>query len=184
MSEVLNELDEKCKKSVEHFKQELLKMRGSRANTGLVENLQIDYYGSRVPLNQVGLINAPEPRLLTVQVYDQGAVELVEKAIMQSNLGLNPSRDGNLIRIAVPALNEERRKKLIKALHSMAEEAKVSVRRNRKDAIDMLKKQEKDKEISEDELRKLTDEVQKFVDKSVDEISKLMEAKEKEMMEV
>lgn len=184
MSEVIKELEEKCRKSVEHFKAELKKMRGARANTGLVENIHVDYYGSRTPLNQLALINAPEPRLLTVQVYDQGAVELVEKAIMQSNLGLNPSRDGTIIRIAIPALNEERRKELIKSLHGMCEEGKIAVRRNRKEAIDALKKLEKDKEISEDDSRKQSEIIQKTVDKAIEEVSKLMEVKEKEMMEV
>ena len=159
-------------------------MRSGRASTALLEGLHVDYYGTSVPLMQLGMVNAPEPRLLTVQIYDRGAVDAVEKAIQSSELGLNPSRDGNLLRIVIPSLTEERRKDLIKKLHKMGEEAKVAIRNHRRDQIDFLKKQEKDKAISEDDLRKASEDVQKVTDKYTSEIDHVLAAKEKEMMEV
>ncbi|MCB0335516.1 MAG: ribosome recycling factor [Bdellovibrionales bacterium] len=181
---VKNELESRGKKSIEHFKQELSRMRTGRASTSLLGGIIVEYYGSDVPLQQLGMVSAPEPRMLTVQVYDAGAVESIEKAIMQSDLGLNPSRDGNLIRVAIPVLTEERRRDLVKALHKMAEEAKIAVRSLRRDAIDELKKKEKDKEISEDQMRKGQDDLQKVTDSLVKEIDHLLQAKEQEMMEV
>ena len=184
MSGKYNDLEGKCKKTAEHFKTDLGRLRGGRATTSLLAGVQVEYYGSRVPLIQLGMISAPEPRLLTIQVYDRGAVEAVEKAIQQSELGLNPSRDGSLVRIAIPALTEERRKDLIKKLHKMAEEAKVTIRNHRRESMDFLKKQEKDKAISADDLRRGSDDIQKITDKSTAEIDSLLQAKEKEMMDV
>jgi ribosome recycling factor len=184
MSGQYEQLQGHCQKTVEHFKRDLSKMRSGRAQTGLVENVMVDYYGTSVPLIQLGMINTPEPRLLTIQVYDANAVASVEKAIMQSDLGLNPSRDGNLIRLLIPALTDERRKELVKKLHKLAEEARVSMRNHRRDAIDLLKKQEKDKEITEDQLHRGQTEIQKITDKFISEIDSLLEVKEKEMLEV
>lgn len=178
------ELKDKCEKTVEQFKKELGKMRSGRASASLIEGLKVDYYGSPVPLQQLGSISVPEPRMLTVQVFDASAADGIEKAILQSDLGLNPSRDGNLIRITVPALTEERRKQVIKQLHKEAEDFRVTVRNHRREAIDLLKKQQKNKEISEDDLRKAQESVQKVTDQHVAEIDKLLEEKEKEMMEV
>lgn len=163
---------------------ELGRFRTGRAHAALLEGVQVEYYGSRVPLIQMGLINAPEPRLLTVQVYDAGAVENVDKAIRQADLGLNPSRDGNLIRIAIPPLNEERRKESVKTLHKLAEENKVTLRNHRREQMDELKQQEKDKELSQDEFRRASDEVQKINDKYIAEIDQMLQAKEKEILEV
>jgi len=184
MSGKYGDLEGKCRKTVEHFKVELGRLRGGRATTSILEGIQVDYYGSRVPLLQLGMINAPEPRLLTVQVYDGGAVEAVEKAILQSDLGFNPSRDGNLVRIAIPALTEERRKDLIKKLHKMSEEQKVALRTHRRDAIDLVKKQEKDKAISADDSRRGQEDIQKITDRFTADIDTLLKAKEKEMLEV
>jgi len=177
-------LKKNCEDTIEYLTIELGKMRSGRASSGLLETINVDYYGSSVPLKQLGLINAPEPRLLTVQVFDQGAVESVEKAIQTSDLGLNPARDGNLIRIAIPALTEERRKDLVKTLHKNAEEAKVAIRNHRREAIDELKKQEKDKSISEDEFNRGKDDVQKVTDSYIAQVDELLQSKEKEMMEV
>jgi len=179
-----NKLQENCKSTIEYLVIELGKMRGGRASASILETVTVDYYGSSVPLKQLGLINAPEPRLLTVQVFDQGAVESVEKAIQTSDLGLNPSRDGNLIRINIPALTEERRKDLVKSLNKSAEEAKVAIRNHRREAIDELKKEEKDKSISEDDLNRGKDEVQKVTDNFIAQVDQLLQEKEKEMMEV
>lgn len=184
MAQKFNELVEKSGSSVEHFKRELGRLRTGRASASLLEGVVVDYYGSSVPLKQLGLVNAPEPRMLSIQVYDAGATESVEKAIRQSDLGLNPSRDGNLIRVSIPVLTEERRKDMVKALHKMAEEAKISIRNHRRETIDELKKKEKTKEISEDDLRKGQDEVQKITDRYTSEVDQLAQAKEKEMMEV
>jgi len=178
------DLETKCTDSIEHFKRELTRMRSGRASTGLLEGLMVDYYGTQTPLQQLGLLNAPEARLITIQVYDTNAVESVEKAILQSDLGLNPSRDGNLIRINIPTLTEERRQELVKKINRMAEDAKVSIRNHRRDTIDSLKKQQKAKEISEDDLHRSMDDVQKIADDHIKGIETLLADKEKEMMEV
>ncbi len=184
MADLKLELDQNCKKAVEHFKKDLTKLRSGRATPALLESVVVDYYGSAVPLLQMGLINAPEPRLLTVQVYDASAVEAVEKAIIQANLGFNPSRDGALIRIAIPPLNEERRKQLIKKLHEMGEDAKVAIRSVRRAAMDSVKEQEKKKVISEDQSRKDQESPQKVIDRSIADIDVLCAAKEKDMLEI
>lgn len=179
-----SELDQKCRKTVEHFKKDIQKLRTGRANTGILEGVMVDYYGSMVPLIQVGMINAPEPRLITIQVYDASAVEAVEKAIQQADLGLNPSRDGSLVRLIIPPLNEERRKDMIKKLHKMNEDTKVSIRNHRREVLDAMKKKEKEKEISQDDLRRGETEIQKVTDKYTSELDMLVSAKEKEMLEV
>lgn len=184
MSNQSGDFEAKCKGSIEHFKQELLKLRTGRASASMLDVVQVEYYGSLVPLKQLAMLNAPEPRLLTVQVYDASASEAVEKAIKHADLGFNPMREGNLIRIPVPALTEERRKDLIKKLHKMGEEAKVVVRNLRRDAIDALKKSQKDGKISEDDSRRGQDQIQKVTDKYTAEIETLLGLKEKEMMEV
>ena len=178
------EFESKCKKTIEHFKREISHVRTGRASAALFEGIHVDYYGSSVPLQQLGLVNTPESRLVTIQVYDPGAVESVEKAILQSDLGLTPSRDGNLIRINIPHLTEERRKELIKKLHKMGEETRVILRGNRHEAIDLIKKKVKSKELSEDDQRRGQDEIQKITDTYSKEIDVVLAVKEKEMMEV
>jgi ribosome recycling factor len=177
-------LKEQCEESIKHFKTELSRMRTGRAQSSLLEGIMVDYYGSPTSLIQLGMINAPEPRMITVQVYDQGAVEAVEKAIRQADLGLNPSRDGGLIRINIPSLTEDRRKELVKKLHKTSEEAKIAIRNHRRDQIDVLKKQEKEKKLSTDDLRRGQEEVQKLTDKYTADVDVLLQAKEKEITEV
>ncbi len=177
----MSDFEQKAKKAVEHLKDQLKKLRTGRATTALLEGIQVEYYGSMVPLLQLGMINAPEPRLLTVQVYDQGAVENVDKAIRTSELGLSPQREGNLLRVNIPSLNEERRKELVKKLGKMAEETKVAIRNLRREAIDVIKKQ---KDASEDEKKRNETEIQKVTDKWVAEVDVVIAAKEKEVMEV
>jgi ribosome recycling factor len=184
MATVFAALEENSKKTIEHFKKELGRMRTGRAASSMLDGIVVEYYGSQVPLIQLGMVNTPEPRLITVQVYDAGAVEAIEKAIQAAGLGLNPSRDGNLIRLPIPALTEERRKDLIKKLHKQGEENKVVLRNHRREAIDELKKQEKDKEISTDDVRRGQEQIQKIVDKGIADIDVLLQAKEKEMMEI
>lgn len=173
-----------CAKAIDHFKKDLSRLRSGRATTSLLEGITVEYYGSRVPLQQMGMVAAPEPRMLTIQVYDGSAVESVEKAIQQAELGLNPMRDGTLIRVSIPALNEERRKELGKKIGKMAEETKVSLRNLRRDEVEAVKKAQKNKEMTEDESRKAQEEIQKIVDKYIAEVDVAANAKTKEIMEV
>lgn len=177
------DLEGKCKKTIEHLKVDATRLRTGRAHAGMLEGVMVEYYGSVVPLIQMGMINVPEPRMITVQVYDGSAVDLVEKAIQKAELGLNPMRDGSLLRLAVPALNEERRKELVKKLLKLGEDSKIAIRSHRKEANDSIKKDEKDKKISQDDARKQTDEAQKITDKFIAEVDSVVAAKEKEILE-
>ena len=159
-------------------------VRTGRASTGLLDRVTVDAYGTRTPLNQLATINAPEPRLLTVQPYDRSIMSSIEKAIMESDLGLTPNNDGQLIRLPVPQLTEERRKEMVRLVHKMAEEARVAVRNVRRDVINDMKRAEKDGEMSRDELARAQDEVQKLTDAEVKSIDDLMARKEAEILEV
>jgi ribosome recycling factor len=184
MSSQFDNYKAQCAKTLEHFKKELSRLRSGRATPSLLEGLMVNYYGSNVSLQQLGMVSAPEPRMLTIQVYDAGALEAIEKAIQQSDLGLNPSRDGSLIRVIIPALNEERRKDLLKKVNKMAEETRVAMRNLRRDEVEGVKKKVKNKEMSEDDSRRAQDEIQKIVDKFIVDVDGAAAAKEKEMMEV
>lgn len=184
MSAETQELDAMGKKTIEHLKRDLQGLRSGRASTSTLETLQVDYYGSRVPMQQMGLLSAPEPRLITIQVYDASAVEAVEKAIQQADLGFNPSREGNLIRIVVPQLTEERRKEQIKKAHKMTEESRVGLRNSRREVLEKVKKSLKDKDITEDDSRRIHDEVEKVMAKIGKDIDALLAVKEKELMEI
>jgi ribosome recycling factor len=184
MSAQFDNYKAQCSKTLDHYKKELSRLRSGRATPSLLEGLMVSYYGSMVSLQQLGMVSAPEPRMLTIQVYDGGAVEAIEKAIQQSDLGLNPSRDGALIRVIIPALNEERRKDLIKKVHKMAEETRVAMRNLRRDEVEGVKKKLKNKEMSEDDSRRAQEEIQKIVDKYIADVDSAAAAKEKEMMEV
>lgn len=159
-------------------------LRTGRASTSLLEPINVDAYGSQMPMNQVGTIGAPEPRLLTVQVWDSGLVKSVEKAIRESDLGLNPQTEGNTVRVPIPDLSEERRTELKKVASRYAEQARIAVRNVRRDGMDGLKKAEKDGDISKDEHHDVADEVQKLTDSHIGEIDKILETKEKEIMQV
>jgi ribosome recycling factor len=159
-------------------------VRTGRASTGLLDRVTVEAYGTRTPLNQLATINAPEPRLLTVQPYDRSIMSSIEKAIMESDLGLTPNNDGQLIRLPVPQLTEERRKEMVRLVHKMAEEARVAVRNVRRDVINDMKRAEKDGEMSRDELARAQDEVQKLTDAEVKSIDDLMARKEAEILEV
>jgi ribosome recycling factor len=184
MSAQFDNYKAQCARTLEHYKKELSRLRSGRATPSLLEGLMVQYYGSQVSLQQLGMVSAPEPRMLTIQVYDAGAVESIEKAIQQSELGLNPSRDGSLIRVIIPALNEERRKDLIKKVHKMAEETRVALRNLRRDEVEGVKKKVKSKEMSEDDSRRAQEEIQKIVDKFIADVDAAAAGKEKEMMEV
>ncbi|WP_448952022.1 ribosome recycling factor [Labrys neptuniae] len=166
------------------LKHELGGLRTGRASSALLEPVHVDAYGSSVPLSQVATVSVPEPRLISVQVWDRGMVGAVEKAILNSNLGLNPQTEGQVIRLRIPEMTQDRRKELVKVAHKYAEAARVAVRHVRRDGLDILKKTEKDGAISEDEEKRLGDQVQKATDALIAEIDKTLLSKEKEIMQV
>lgn len=170
--------------AVNAFRHELSRVRTGRASTGLLEGLQVNYYGAKTPLRQLAGLAAPEPRLLVVTPYDKGAMGEIEKAIRTSDLGLNPINDGKLIRVPIPELNEERRRDLVKHVRKLAEEFRVSVRNHRRDANDMLKQENKDKQITDDELRAGEAKVQQLTTDHIERVDKILAAKEAEIMEV
>ena len=184
LDEVKKNAEQKMQKSLEVLKTDLAKVRTGRAHTGLLDHVMVEYYGSMVAVNQVANVNLGDSRTINVQPYEKNMIGKVEKAIRDSDLGLNPATNGDLIRVPMPMLTEERRRDLTKIVRSEAESAKVSVRNVRRDANDMLKKMLKDKEISEDDERRAQDDVQKFTDKAVAEVDKLLQAKEVELMAV
>ena len=180
IEDILKETEKDMKKSVEHFRSEIAGIRTGRASSSLVEELKVEYYGSKVPLKQLGTISVPEPSQITIQVWDNNAVPSIEKVIREE-LNLNPNTQGNVIRINLPPLTEERRKELARMLHKLAEEARVAVRNIRRDAKDMIEELEG---VSEDEKKRALDRLQKITDRFIEEINKLLEAKEKEVMTV
>lgn len=183
-SEVFDTTENKMGKAVEVFKSDLLTIRAGRATPSLLDKITVDYYGTPTPLNQLANISAPEPRLIVVQPWDKNVMGEVEKTILKSDLGLTPNNDGNVIRLPVPQLTEERRKELVKMIRKKAEESKVAVRNIRRDANEQLKLQEKDGEITKDDLKRNQDEVQKLTDDYIEKIDQVLTAKEKEIMEV
>jgi len=183
-SEIIMEMAEKMENSLGAFKSELTKIRTGRASLSLLDGIKVDAYGSPMPLNQVGTMTIPESRQIVIQPWDPQVMSGIEKAILKSDLGLTPVNDGKVIRINIPQLTEERRKELVKIVKKVAEEYRVAVRNHRREAIDTLKKQKKNKEISEDEQFKLQDEAQKETDTSIAKIDKVAVEKENEVMEV
>ena len=177
-------VNEKMQKSLDSFKSDLAKIRTGRAHTGLLDHIVVDYYGSMVPINQVAGVNLGDAKTINVQPYEKNMVAKVEKAIRDSDLGLNPATSGDLIRVPMPILTEERRKDLIKVVRTEAESAKVAIRNIRRDANDSLKKSLKEKAISEDDERRSQDDVQKITDKFIAEIDKLLQSKESELLAI
>jgi len=171
-------------KSIQSLKGELAKVRTGRASTALVDTVHVDYYGSSVPLNQVANVTTPDARTIQIAPWEAGMVGAIEKAILASNIGLTPQNDGKVIRIPLPALTEERRKDMVKLVRKMGEETKIAVRNHRRDGNEDVKKQEKAKTISEDESKKLMDQIQKKTDEKTAEIDKVIAGKEKEIMTV
>ena len=180
----LNEFKRRMQGAVQVLKQELGGLRTGRASPGMLDPVQVDAYGTHMPLNQLATVSVPEPRLLSVQVWDKSMVHAVEKAIMNSNLGLTPATEGQVLRLRIPELNQERRKEMVKIAHKYAEAARVAVRHVRRDALDLLKKLEKDSKISEDDHTRMSGEVQKATDQVVGEVDQILGAKEKEIMTV
>lgn len=184
MDEVINSLNTKCSKSLDSLEIEFSKIRTGRAHPSLLDRVSVDYYGTPTKLNQLATINTPDARLLTVQPFDKSIAPAIEKAIHASDLGLNPSSEGHMIRIPIPPLTEERRKEMVKLAKKFSEEAKVSMRNHRRDANDALKKAEKSKEISEDDLKRLMDSVQTSTNSNISKIDSLLAEKEKEILTV
>lgn len=180
----LNDAEENMKKGIDAFKRELSQIRAGKATTALLDGIKVDYYGNPTPLQQIANISAPEVRLLVVQPYEKTMLAPIAKAIQTTDLGLNPLDDGKVLKIPIPALNEERRKDLVKMAHKMAEEGRISIRNARRDAIDQFKKAQKDGELPEDDSRRLQDQVQKLHDKYIAEVEEVVKKKEAEVMEV
>jgi ribosome recycling factor len=176
--------EEGMKKSLQALQDEFKTLRGSRASQALFEKIRVDYYGQKVPINQVATISIPEARQVIIQPWDRSVLGEIEKAIQKSELSVNPSNDGKVIRISIPPLTEERRKELVKLTKGMAENARVAIRNHRRDANEEIKKAQKASELSEDEAKKATDEIQKLTDRNIEEVNKLLEGKEKEILEV
>jgi len=181
--EILHNAEEKMKKALDSVMREFSEIRTGRASPGLVEGLHIDYYGTPTLLKQLASISAPDAHLIVIQPWDVTAIVEIEKAIMKSNLGINPSNDGKLIRLSVPPLSKERRQELVKVVHKMTEEGRVSLRTIRREAKEALEKLEKDKAIPEDDKFRGIDELQKLVDKYIARIDELLKNKEKEVLE-
>lgn len=184
VKEILKNAEERMKKSVEVVRDELAKIRTGKATTALLDGVKVDYYGTITPLKQLANISTPDIHTITVQPYDNGASQAIEKAILNANLGLNPTNDGALIRVPIPPLNEERRRELVKLVKKFAEEGKVAIRNVRRDTIEHLKKSEKAEHFSEDERKRGEQEVQKLTDKHIKDMDSLVVFKEKEIMEV
>jgi len=182
--EIINNCNSKMKKAFEVFNHELGSLRTGRANAAMLDIIKVDVYGQKMSVNQLATITTPEPRLLTVQVWDQNNVPLIDAAIQKSNLGINPQIEGQLMRIPIPSLNEERRVELKKIMSGLAEKAKISIRNIRREANDSLKKDLKDKKISEDELKNFEKKIQNSTDKQILELEKKLEEKEKEIMPI
>ena len=179
-----DEIKEKMSKTISVYSENLSEIRAGRANPAILNKIKVDYYGVPTPISQVAGISVPEARLIVIQPWDIGILKEIEKEILKSDIGINPNNDGKVIRLAFPELNEERRKEIVKDIKKLAEDAKVAIRAIRRDAIDNFRKQQKDSEITEDELKVAEDEVQKITDAKISEIDAILANKEKEVMSV
>jgi ribosome recycling factor len=178
------DIEEKMKKSISVLKEQLAGLRAGRANPAILDKITVDYYGVPTPINQLGSINVPEARVIVIQPWDSKVLKDIEKAIQKSDIGINPNNDGKVIRLLFPVLTEERRKELCKSSKKYGEDTKIAIRSIRRDAIERLKAQKKNSEITEDDLKNAENDIQKMTDKFIAEIDKIVEAKEKEIMEV
>ncbi len=186
LDSILQETKKKMKASLETLKKDLATVRTGRANASILDTVQVEYYGAHVPLNQMGTVSIPDSSMIQIQPFDKSAIKAIETGILVAQLGLNPSNDGNVIRLPIPPLNEERRKELVKATHKMAEDIKTAIRNVRRDSNDDVKKLEKDKTqgISEDAAKKCTEEIQKITDAHIKEVDEHIKHKEVEIMKV
>ncbi len=183
-ADLLDDAERRMQKAIEALKQDLGAIRTGRANSSLLERITVDYYGTPTPINQVATVSVPEARLLVIQPWDKKMLTDIEKAIQKSDLGINPNNDGVVIRLNIPPMNEERRRDLVKTLHKKLDEHKVAVRNVRRDIHDKLREREKKKEVSEDELKRSSEKLQKLTDRNIDEMDKVGKTKELEILEV
>jgi ribosome recycling factor len=183
LDKIFKEAQERMKKSVEHVQHELARIRTGRATPALLDVVKVEYYGSMMPINQVATVSAPESRLLVVQPWEKRMIPEIEKAILVADLGLNPSNDGNVVRVPIPELSEERRHELLKLIKKYCEDGRVSIRNIRRDSNEHIKKLEKDHEISEDSSHDALEKIQKFTDNYIKEVDKILAHKEKEILE-
>ncbi len=183
-ADLKKETKEKMEKTLEHFKKEMGKIRTGRASAAILEDIKVDYYGSTMPITQIATISVPEPRTIVIQPWDASGIAAIEKAIMKSELGITPSNDGKVIRLNMPPLNEERRREIIKFAKKIAEENKVAIRNERRDALEKVKQGEKNKLYSEDDAKKLHKEIQDLTDTYIKKIDEVLALKEKEILEV
>ena len=181
---MIKKFEDKMQKSIESLEREYNSIRAGRANPHVLDKIKVDYYGTPTPLQQVGNISVPEPRIITIQPWETSLLKAIEKEIMQSDIGINPTNDGKVIRLVFPELTEERRKELVKTVKKYTEEAKVQIRNARRDAIDKYKAMKKDGEITEDDLKETEKDIQDLTDKYIKEIDNISAAKEKEILEV
>lgn len=184
VDDLFGDAERRMQKAIEALKLDLAAVRTGRASSALVDRITVDYYGTPTPISQVATISVPEARLLVIQPWDRKQLTDIEKAIQKSDLGINPSNDGQVIRLAIPPMNEERRRDMVKTVHKKLDEHKVAIRNVRRDAHDKLRDREKKKEISEDELKRSTDRLQKLTDRFIDEMDKIGKSKEQEILEV
>ena len=184
IDDIMNTAREKMQKSCAAYERDMMGLRAGRANPKLLDRIMVDYYGTPTPIPQIGNISSPEPRLLVIAPWEAKLIPQVEKAIQKSDLGLNPSNDGKIIRLAFPELNEERRRDLTKVASKGAEETKIAVRNIRRDAVDQIKKMKKNSEITEDDQKDAEEEIQKMTDKAIKDVDAIYAKKEKEIMEV
>lgn len=184
IKDIISKADEKMKKSISVLKSDLSTLKAGRANPTMLDRIEVEYYGSMVPVNQVSNISAPEPRVLMITPWEKSTLKDIEKAILKSDLGINPSNDGSVIRLVVPELTEETRRNLVKTVKKYGEDTKIAIRSIRRDANDKIKALKKDSDLSEDEMKKSEEDIQKTTDAYVKEVDKVIEAKEKEIMAI
>ena len=183
INEIFVDVKDRMNKAVEHYRHEVATIRTGRASANILDGVKVDYYGSPTPLNNIAHVTVPEGQLIVIQPFDPSSLEFIEKAIMSSDVGLTPNNDGSVIRLNIPSLTEERRKELVKVVHKIIEEGRVAVRNIRRDANDLLKKSEKEHDLSEDNLRRATGNIQEMTDEHIKNLNQIQEAKEKDILD-
>ena len=183
INELFVDVKDRMNKAVEHYRHEVSTIRTGRSSANILDVVKVDYYGTPTPLNNIAHVTVPEGQLIVIQPFDPSSLEFIEKAIMSSDVGLTPNNDGSVIRLNIPTLTEERRKDLVKVVHKIIEEGRVAVRNIRRDANDLLKKSEKDNDLSEDNLRRATDNIQEMTDEHIKNLNQIQEAKEKDILD-
>ncbi len=183
INEIFIDVKDRMNKAVEHYRHEVSTIRTGRASPNILDMVKVDYYGTPTPLNNIAHVTVPEGQLIVIQPFDPSSLESIEKAIMNSDVGLTPNNDGSVIRLNIPSLTEERRKDLVKVVHKIIEEGRVAVRNIRRDANDLLKKSEKEHDLSEDNLRRATDNIQEMTDEYIKNLNLIQEAKEKDILD-